>query len=86
MKFGEQVAASAHHAPQRADRGLFVMTAHQSKGKEFDAVVIASLDARRWPDDEENRRLFYVAMTRATKSWSLIVPSTGASPLLALLP
>jgi superfamily I DNA/RNA helicase len=84
--YSEQVAASAHHAPQRADRGLFIMTAHQSKGKEFDAVVIAPLDARRWPDNEESRLLFYVALTRATKSWSLIVPSNDASPLLGLVP
>lgn len=84
--YNEQVAASMHATPHRTDRGLFVMTAHQAKGKEFDAVVVCPVDARRWPDDDEHRRLLYVALTRATRSWTLIVPSAGASPLLTLIP
>ena len=72
--YGQHVAATYHHAPQRTDRGLFLMTAHQAKGKEFDAIVIVPLDARRWPDDDEHRRLLYVALTRATRSWTLIAP------------
>lgn len=84
--YGQRVLETQHHAPQRTDRGLFLMTAHQAKGKEFDAVVVIPLDARRWPDDEEHRKLFYVAMTRATRSWTLIVPDQGASPLARLLP
>ena len=85
--YSEQVLAVSHSVPARTDRGLFVMTAHQSKGKEFDAVVLHALDGRFWPDDhDEHRRLFYVAMTRATRSWRLIAPDAGASPLLQLLP
>lgn len=85
--YSEQVLAVSHAAPARTDRGLFVMTAHQAKGKEFDAVVLYALDGRFWPDDgDEHRRLFYVAMTRATRSWRLIAPDVGASPLLKLLP
>jgi DNA helicase-2/ATP-dependent DNA helicase PcrA len=84
--YGQHVAATYHQTPQRTDRGLFLMTAHQAKGKEFDAVVVVPLDARRWPDDDEHRRLLYVALTRATQSWTLIAPSTDASPMLMLIP
>jgi hypothetical protein len=84
--YGEQVAASMHAIPQRTDRGLFLMTAHQAKGKEFDAIVLFPIDARRWPDDNEHRRLFYVALTRATGTWVFVSPSQDASPLLRLLP
>jgi hypothetical protein len=84
--YSEEVAASMHAVPQRTDRGLFLMTAHQAKGKEFDAVVLFPLDARRWPDDDEHRRLLYVALTRATRDWVLIAPSHASSPLLRLLP
>jgi superfamily I DNA/RNA helicase len=85
--YSEQMLAVSHAVPTRTDRGLFVMTAHQAKGKEFDAVVLFALDARFWPDDgDEHRRLFYVGMTRATRSWRLIAPDNGASPLLEFLP
>jgi superfamily I DNA/RNA helicase len=86
-RYGEQVLAVSHAVPTRTDRGLFVMTAHQAKGKEFDAVVLYAFDERFWPDtNDEHRRLFYVAMTRATRSWCVIAPTFGASPLLEHLP
>jgi DNA helicase-2/ATP-dependent DNA helicase PcrA len=56
-----------------ADRVL-LLTAHNAKGLEFDAVVVAGLEEGLLPhgsaleDDaelEEERRLFYVALTRA---------------------
>lgn len=60
------------------------MTVHQAKGKEFDAVVIADAFNRFYRDDEESRNVFYVALTRATKSWTVIAPDhdNQASPLL----
>lgn len=85
-RYGAETAASLHRSASRTDRGLFVMTAHQAKGKEFDAVVLFSLDARRWPDDDDHRKLIYVALTRATRSWTLISPDTAPSPLLTLIP
>ena len=46
-----------------------VMTAHGSKGLEFDTVIIAGCNQKNFPmtrgDIEEERRLFYVAETRA---------------------
>jgi DNA helicase-2/ATP-dependent DNA helicase PcrA len=56
-----------------ADR-LLMLTAHNAKGLEFQAIVIAGLEEGLFPhgnsmDDterlEEERRLFYVALTRA---------------------
>ena len=81
--YSQAVLTSAQLTP-RIDRGLFVMTAHQAKGKEFDAVVLADATGRYWRDDPESRRLFYVAVTRATKSLTIVAPDAGASPLVDL--
>lgn len=52
-----------------------LMTVHASKGLEFDAVFVTGLEQGLFPstkgddnrDQEEERRLFYVALTRARK-------------------
>ena len=82
-RYSRAVLAVSHVAP-RMERGLFVMTAHQAKGKEFDAVVLADAMERYWPDNTENRRLFYVVATRATKSLTVVAPDRSASPLVDL--
>lgn len=82
--YSSMVVASSYRAP-RHDRGLFVMNAHQAKGKEFDAVVVADLIQRYWPDNEESRRLLYVVVTRATKSLFIITQDDNTSPLLRYL-
>ncbi|MCX8070910.1 MAG: ATP-dependent helicase [Candidatus Binatia bacterium] len=54
---------------------LHLMTALRAKGKEFDAVIVLDANAGIWPsrfakeenDLEQERRLFYVAVTRARK-------------------
>ena len=43
-----------------------LLTAHDSKGKEFPVVIICAVE--EFPDTEEERRLLYVAMTRAKSS------------------
>jgi len=57
-------------------RGVTLMTVHAAKGLEFDAVFITGLEEGLFPhegmndedrDEEEERRLFYVAVTRARK-------------------
>lgn len=57
-------------------RGVTLMTVHAAKGLEFDAVFVAGLEEGLFPhegmndedrDEEEERRLFYVAVTRAKK-------------------
>lgn len=54
--------------------GVALMTVHASKGLEFDAVFVTGLEQGLFPslregdgdrDNEEERRLFYVALTRA---------------------
>ena len=51
---------------------IHLMTATRSKGHEYDAVIILDVDEDEWPnqlsdDIEEERRLFYVALSRAKK-------------------
>lgn len=62
-------------------RPLHLMTALRAKGKEFDAVILLDVNAGIWPsklaeteeDLEAERRLFYVAFTRARKRITLLV-------------
>jgi superfamily I DNA/RNA helicase len=83
-RYSTRVIAATHTTPPAA-RGLFVMTAHQAKGREFDAIVLANASARFFPNDDESRRVFYVAVTRASRFWVVIAPDRNASPLLAAL-
>ena len=60
---------------RRRQRGLMLLTAHRAKGLEFDHVVV--LDGgweRRGRDEDADapRRLYYVAMTRARQTLSLV--------------
>jgi len=59
----------------KSARAVSLMTVHASKGLEFDVVFITGLEDGLFPhqrhdesaDEEEERRLFYVALTRARK-------------------
>ncbi|WP_434132168.1 ATP-dependent helicase [Sporomusa sphaeroides] len=55
-----------------------LMTVHASKGLEFDTVIVAGLNQGVFPskrgDIEEERRLFYVAVTRAKNRLILTCP------------
>lgn len=63
---------------------LHLMTALRAKGKEFDAVIVLDANHGIWPsklartanDLEQERRLFYVAMTRARKHLYFVVNDT----------
>jgi len=57
-------------------RGVTLMTVHAAKGLEFDTVFVTGMEEGLFPhegmegenrDQEEERRLFYVAVTRAKK-------------------
>ena len=75
---------SAQDEIEEAD-AVLVMTAHVSKGLEFDYVFIASMCDNIFPSSyayitgekaiEEERRLFYVAVTRARKNLFLTYSS-----------
>ena len=81
MDFLEQVALveseySEHEKQTKDSRQLVLMTLHQAKGLEFDHVFIVGVEEGLLPhsrsiDDqfqlEEERRLFYVGITRAKK-------------------
>ena len=80
---------------RRDDAPLTLATAHATKGLEFDHVVVIGMEAGRFPsaravsqsDDpvrayEEERRLGYVAWTRARRSLTLVYDPTVPSPFL----
>ena len=56
-------------------KGVTLMTVHAAKGLEFDTIFVSGMEEGLFPheghdedrDEEEERRLFYVAMTRAKK-------------------
>jgi DNA helicase-2/ATP-dependent DNA helicase PcrA len=69
------LARNVDHLSEQ-DQRLPVITIHQAKGLEFEAVYIAGLTDNELPNYyaikenrlEEERRLFYVALTRARSS------------------
>jgi superfamily I DNA/RNA helicase len=82
-------------ALRRDDAVLTLATAHATKGLEFDHVIVVGMEAGRFPsgrtvsetDDpfrayEEERRLAYVAWTRARRSLTLLYDPAVPSPFL----
>jgi superfamily I DNA/RNA helicase len=80
---------------RRDDALLTLATAHSTKGLEFDHVVILGMEAGRFPSAravgnaqdparayEEERRLAYVAWTRARRTLTLLYDPTVPSPFL----
>jgi len=67
-------------AASGAEEALWLMTVHGAKGLEFNRVIIPDCNERTFPHGEmqgkesieEERRIFYVAMTRAKKSLELL--------------
>ncbi len=72
--------------------GVHLMTYHRAKGLEFDAVFLPRLEEKELPsklartaeDEAEERRLFYVGITRARRSLA-ITWSKRPSPFIAEL-
>lgn len=73
--------ASDQDEMEKDSSGVKLMTVHASKGLEFDYVFITGLEDGLFPsergdqkkdDSEEERRLFYVALTRARKKVFLV--------------
>ncbi len=69
-------------------RGVFLSTVHGAKGLQFPHVFIADggwYPGREPKEQEEERRLFYVGMTRAGETLSLFRRIDGKNPHLGLL-
>jgi DNA helicase-2/ATP-dependent DNA helicase PcrA len=85
QKFLEDAAlASDQDDLLRAKNGVRLMTVHAAKGLEFRHVFIVGLEQDLFPhrrldessDEEEERRLFYVALTRAKEKLHLSYAAT----------
>jgi DNA helicase-2/ATP-dependent DNA helicase PcrA len=77
------VEAEASDPKRRDEEGVLLSTIHQAKGLEFDVVFIIMLCDGSFPaaramenpeGEEEERRLFYVAVTRARDELYLTYP------------
>lgn len=68
----------AEEAGKQENSGITLLTVHAAKGLEFDHVWIPDCNEKTFPHGssrepehcEEERRIFYVAMTRAKKTWN----------------
>jgi superfamily I DNA/RNA helicase len=78
---GVQIAADAE------DDGVRLLTIHRAKGQEFEHVFVLYLRAGDFPDFrgpiEEERRLLYVALTRARSTVYICGVSDGSPDLFA---
>ncbi len=72
---GDQDELDRPQTDEKSKKGVTLMTVHAAKGLEFEVVFVSGLEEGLFPhegmgqdearDEEEERRLFYVAMTRA---------------------
>lgn len=60
-------------------RGIYLLTCHEGKGKEFDFVVLPYVSSDNFDDDEESRQLLYVSLSRARR-WILLRVANGKVP------
>ncbi len=75
------------HRGRNLENGIFLSTVHSIKGLEFDHVFV--LDGNWQKKDarelEEERRLYYVAMSRARETLQLFAIDDSANPHIQLL-
>jgi len=68
----EELILASNFIEEDTGHGVKLLTAHASKGLEFNLVLIVGVEEGIWPhsfaeDIDEEKRLFYVACTRAMK-------------------
>ena len=96
-EFVNRLAAARRRLAElrRDDARLILATAHGTKGLEFDEVAVIGMDDGRFPSErtlaeasdparvlEEERRLAYVAWTRARRVLTLVFDPLRPSPFL----
>ncbi len=79
--FAEAISERQRH--HRTGEGVVLVTAHKAKGLEFPHVIIADGGWRASPHPaqmEEERRVFYVAATRAMETLTVMVQKDRRTP------
>lgn len=78
---GEKIRSVIKERPGEGEDSIHCMTIHSSKGLEFNTVILTGLRDGTFPnpatDIEEERRLFYVACTRAEERLIVLYHITG---------
>lgn len=77
-----QLRTASEGAPER---GLFVLTCHEGKAKEFDLAVLPWLTTENFGDDDESRQLLYVSLTRGRKRIIVRVARGEVPPICELI-
>jgi len=85
----EQWLRDVLRRPQAED-GVELSTVHRVKGMEWDRVIVFGADRGLFPhglaqDEEEERRVFHVAITRARRQAVVLADRSRPSPFLAEL-
>jgi hypothetical protein len=80
IEYLDEIVARFKARPKRPAR--CASSIHKVKGLDFDHVLIGNFSSEHFPDDEISRRIAYVALSRARKSITLLVPELSPSPLL----
>ena len=88
--FGDWLAAQLRAEPAATDQRVHLSTVHRVKGLEWPHVVVHEVSARLFPhrlahDVEEERRVFHVALTRCSRTVTVVVPERQPSPFVAQL-
>ncbi len=90
VKLYKEEFNSSHKGKEKQDVCVKLMTVHASKGLEFDTVIIPDVNEGIFPHGkikeasgiEEERRIFYVGVTRAKKRLLITaVSGTGEQPV-----
>jgi superfamily I DNA/RNA helicase len=72
----EELILASTFLERDSGEGVNLLTAHGSKGLEFDRVFVVGVEEGLWPhknslDIDEEGRLFFVALSRARRSLNL---------------
>lgn len=65
--------------------GLLVIPVYLTKGIEYDAVILTDASMEQYQDDDHNRKLLYVAITRALHKVAVLYNENLALPMLDII-